>query len=142
MTRLLPSLTVPLPHIIHGLSLLVLLAPVAVVSAAEVRDSRPVLEVRDSQRVHLSAVRLSQDNDQLTLRGRASRPIARRGFIPGAVQVSLHDPSGQTLATRTIRPMRPNRQARFSDFFVQLPKPDPMPTGTQVRVVAVPVPSH
>jgi hypothetical protein len=139
MTRPISSLTVPHAHWIRALSLLALLAPVAVTAA---QDVRPTLIVSDSQRVQLSAVRLSQNHDQLTLRGRASRLIPRRGFIPGAVQVRLQDASGQTLATRTVRPMRPNRQARYSDFFVQLPKPDPMPAGAQVRVAAVPVPAH
>lgn len=136
--RLTPALTAPGSPLIRALSLLALLTPVAAALANDMPDSRPALSVSDSQRVRLSAVRLSQSDDTLTLRGRASRPIPHRGFIPGAVRVSLHDGSGQTLETRTVRPMRPNRQARFSDFFVQLPKPHPMPAGAEVRVAAVP----
>jgi hypothetical protein len=118
------------------------LVPVAALAAAEVKDAGPVLEVIDSSRVHLSAVRLSEADGVVTLRGRASRPIASRGFIPGAVRVSLHDASGNRLATSTVRPMRPNSHARYGKFFVQLATPDPMPEGTRVRVAAVPVPSR
>lgn len=119
-----------------GLALLTFVGAAAAASGHQ--QGAPALEVVDSSRLHLSDVRLSQSDEQLTLRGRAARPVARRGLIPGAVRVTLLDAAGQPLVTRTVRPMRPNRQATFARFFVQLAKPDSMPEGARVLVAAVP----
>ena len=136
----------PLPlSLVKRLTALVILVPLAAMSAPQEEAIRPALEVIDSSRAHLSAVRLSEHDGVLTLRGRVSRSIARRGFIPGAVKVTLLDAEGQTLANKMTSPMRPNRQSRFGKFFVQLDESelavanvaDPF-AGTRVQVAAVP----
>lgn len=120
-----------------GLLAAAILIPGSVVLAGQGQDARPSIEVTDSQRLHLYAVRLRTNDQVLILRGRAARPIPSRGFIPGAVRVTLLDASGQSLATRVTKPMRPNNHSTFGDFFVQIPTPDGQSLdGARVLVAA------
>ncbi|EIC21772.1 hypothetical protein [Thiorhodovibrio frisius] len=141
-----PHVCDPLPRsLVKVLAVFVILAPLAAMSAPQEAATQPALEVIDSSRVHLSAVHIHERDGVLTLRGRASRLIARRGLIPGAVKVTLLDAQGQILASTIAKPMRPNHQSRFADFFVQLKESDfaapdiaePF-AGTRVQVAAVP----
>lgn len=124
---------------LRGLIILACVMPGTLAAAGHAPLVRPVIEVLDSSQVHLSALYLRERDGRLTLRGRASRLLPQRGFIPGAVRITLHNAAGDTLATRTVRPMRANRQAHFGQFYVELPRSAALPEHSLIRVAAVPL---